>query len=457
MEVDGRREESIEVEEQKGENQMNLSRRSWLKATSATGAGLLFLPSRVFGANERINVAFIGVGGRGSSAVGSLRGRGDVNLVAFADVDRERAASSFKANPDVPRYKDFRVMLDECGKDIDAVAVSTPDHTHHHCAATCLEAGKHVFVEKPLAHSIAEVRDLAARERSSGLACQMGNQGHSGGGILILDAWIRQGVLGDIREVHAWVNSSRSTEDRRPPAEAVPEGLDWNQWLGPATEVPFSSRYVRASWRDWFAFGTGSLGDWFCHNADAPFLALGLDCPKKVEIEGTGPKKLSFPDSARVTFTFDRPEGGEIKLFWYQGKTYKPPRPPEMEPGKEMGNSAGGTMVVGSKATAVTASHAGTPQIVPFSRHREMQSSLPKPDLKRSGHMDNWLKAIRGEEKTRSNFAYSARLTEAMHYGNIAMHVNRAIRIDTRKREIVGDEEAAKFMDWPPPRKGWSV
>ena len=436
---------------------MKVSRRSWLKVSTATGAGLLFLPSRVFGANERINVAFAGVGGRGASAVNNMRKRKDVNMVAFADVDQFRAAPSFKVNPDIPRYKDFRVMLNKHKDEIDAVAISTPDHTHHCIATSCMKAGKHVYVEKPLAHNIAEVRDLMRLEKKMGLACQMGNQGHSGGGIVMLDGWLKAGVLGDIKEVHAWVNSSKYTDDVRPPAEPVVEGLDWDQWLGPAAEVPFSSKYVRGRWRNWFDFGTGSLGDWFCHNADAPYMALRLDCPKLVEVESSGPAKISFPESARITFTFDRPEGGEIKLFWYQGQKFKPPRPPEMEKDKKMGNRAGGTMIVGAKATAITALHAGTPQIVPFEKHRDMQATLPKPSLRRSSHWDNWLRAIRGEEKTRSNFEYSGRLTETMHYGNIALHLNRTIKIDPKKREIIGDTEASKLMDWPSPRKGWGV
>jgi len=437
---------------------MKLSRRAWLKTGTATGAGLLFLPARVFGANARINLAFAGVGGRGAGAVQSMRQRQDVNLVAFADVDQERAASSYKENPAVPRYRDFRVMLSRHRDEIDAVAISTPDHTHHCIAAACMQAGKHVFVEKPLAHNIAEVRDLMRLEREQGLACQMGNQGHSGGGIVLLDGWIKGGVLGEIKEVHAWVNSSRSTADARPPAEPVPAALDWDNWLGPAGEVPFSSKYVRASWRDWFEFGTGSLGDWFCHNADAPYYALGLDCPRLVEVEGTGPSKLSFPESAKVTFTFDRPDGsGDIKIYWYQGRTFKPPRPAELEQEREMSNSAGGTLIVGSKASALTGSHAGTPQIIPLTKHRAMQAALPQPDLKRSGHWDNWLNAIRGTEKTRSSFDYSGRLTEAMQYGNIAMHLNRTIKIDPEKRAITGDAEASRMIAWPPPREGWRV
>ena len=258
--------------------------------------------------------------------------------------------------------------------------------------------------------------------------------------------------------MHAWIPSSCTTHDRRPPTEEVVAGLDWDKWLGPATKVPFSSRYIRSSWRAWFEFGTGIMGDWFCHNADAPYLTLGLQCPKKVEVESTGAKKLSFPDSARITFTFDSPAGGELKLFWHYGRKFKVPRPPEMEKeSKQLDQSYGGTMIIGSKATAITESHAGVPLIVPFSKHREMQAELPKVNVKRSSHWDNWLRAIKGEEQARSNFDYSGRLTEVMHFGNIALHVNRTIQIDPVKKMIIGDPEAARLMSWPPPRAGWSV
>ncbi len=437
---------------------MKQSRRSWLKRSSALGAGLLFLPSRVFGANARINVAVIGVGGRGRSAVSILNRNKRCNVAAFADVDHGRAARVYKVNRKVPVFVDFRRMLDKFNGDIDAVAISTPDHTHHYIAAWCMKMRKHVFLEKPLAHNIAEVRDLMRLERENKLACQMGNQGHSGGGILMLDAWIKAGVLGEIREIHAWVNSSCSTDDKRPPAEPVIEGLDWDMWLGPARKVPFNKRYIRSSWRAWFEFGTGSLGDWFCHNADAPYCALGLDRPKLVEVESTGAKKLSFPNSAHLTFTFAQPKGGDVKLHWYYGKHFRVPCPAGLNPESEQIKADyGGTLIVGSKATAITGSHAGTPLIVPFTKHREMQSTLPVPQLKHSSHWDNWLNAIEGTEKSRSNFAYSARLTEAMHYGNIAMHIDRSVRVDPVKGEIVGDQDAARMMAWPPPRTQWRI
>jgi predicted dehydrogenase len=434
------------------------SRRSFLTRATAAYAGATFLPRRVFGANERLNVAFIGAGGRGDAAIRTLSREKEVRLAAFADVDETRAAGAYKAHPQVPRFKDFRALLDRLGGEIDAVVVSTPDHTHHVAAKSCLLAGKPVFVEKPLAHSIAEARELAALETSTGLACQMGNQGHSGGGIPMLDAWVKAGVFGEVRDLHAWSTAKWSLDDARPPAEPVPATLDWDLWLGPAAQVPHSSAYLPSKWRGWFAFGTGALGDWACHNMDAPYTVFGFDCPSRVDLESTGPKTLTFPVSAKITYTFPAADGRkEMKLAWYQGPTFQPPRPPELEPDRPFVQGGGGTLIVGSQATALMGSHAGTPRLIPEAKSKELASSLPKPNLKRSGHMANWLLAIRGTETCRSNFAYAARLTETMLFGNIALHVNRSLAIDPKTRAILGDPEAAALMQSPPARNGWKV
>ncbi len=437
--------------------QSTISRRNWLKVSALAGLGAGVVPSRVFGANERLNIAFVGAGGKGWHAIQSLANNGMVNMVAFADVDQARASTAYKAHPDVPQFQDFRAMLDELGKEIDGVIISTPDHTHHYIARWCLKAGKPVYLEKPLTHNIAEARDLMALEQETGLACQMGNQGHSGGGILMLDAWVRAGALGTVQDVHAWCVPNWSFDDVRPASEPVPATLDWDQWLGAAAHVPYSSKYCPGRWRGWHAFGGGALGDWACHNMDAPYTALDLDCPRLIEVESTGPSTLSFPDSAKLTFTFPAAaERGEVRVHWYQGKAYLPPRPTELEEGRRMGNKGGGTLVVGSKATALTDSHAGVPRIIPETKMQEMARGMPRPNVRRSSHWDNWLLAIKGSEKTRSSFAYGGRLTETMHFGNIALHVNRNLTIDPATRTIVGDDEATKLMSWPPPRKGWS-
>lgn len=433
-----------------------ITRRTFLTRSALAAAAVQILPHTAFGANERLNIAFVGAGGKGWHAIQSLQHNDLVNLVAFADVDERHVVQARKAHPAVPFYRDFRVMLDRHGKQIDGVIISTPDHTHHFCAKTCLLAGKPVYLEKPLTHSIAEARDLMALERKTKLACQMGNQGHSGGGIPTLAAWVKAGVLGEVKEAHAWQNTVWSEPDIRPASEPLPKELDWDQWLGPAAEVPYSSKYMPARWRGWFEFGSGTLGDWFCHNADAPYDVWQLDCPRRVEIESSGPNKLSFPATVKVTFTFPANRArGEFKLYWYHGKNHTLPLRHEIE--AEDPPPQGGTLICGSKATALMGTHAGRPSIIPEAKLLELGKSLPEVDIKRSTHWNNWLLAIKGQETCRSNFAYGGRLTEAMLFGNIALHVNRSLTIDPVQRLIIGDAEAIALMAGPKPRQGWTV
>ncbi len=439
---------------------IKMSRRDFVKSV-AIFSSLSFVPNTVFGANDRLNVAFVGVGGKGSHALQCLDGNKHLNMVAFADVDDQKASGAVKKYPTVPIYRDFRVMLDKHDKDIDAVIISTPDHTHHYIAMKCMERGKHVYLEKPLAHNISEVRDLIAAEKKYGLACQMGNQGHSGMGIAMVRKWVDEGVLGDISEVRAWTGAAWGWGGiKRPAVQPVPGTLDWDKWLGPAAKVDYNRAYCPASWRGWNEFGNGSIGDWACHNMDAPYDALGLDCPSEVKIESTGPSKLSFPESVKLTYTFPATEKrGKIILKWYDGNKFQPERPESMDPKLKMGNDSGGTIIVGSKATLMTGTHAGPPRIVPLTQHREMNKAgaLPKIQFSQSNHFNNWLLACKGQEKCRSNFAYGGRLTETMMWGLIAMRVNRDLKIDPVKRTIIGDEEAAKYMSWPNPRKGWEL
>ncbi len=432
------------------------NRRHFLSKSAVVFAGIQILPRSVFGANEKLNIGFVGAGGKGWHAVQSLLENPLVNHAAFADVDEKRATQSRQAKPETPFYSDFRKMLDRQGKQLDGIIISTPDHTHHFNAKTCLLAGKPVYLEKPLAHSIAEARDLMALEKKTGLACQMGNQGHSGGGILMLEEWAKAGIMGEVTEAYAWAGPKWSVPDERPAASAVPAGLDWDQWLGPAAMVPYSPKYLPGAWRAWFEFGCGTLGDWACHNMDAPFHVWALDCPSKVEIESSGPSKLSFPKTVRLTFTFPATSTrGEFKLHWFHGENHAMPRPPELEAERKF--PEGGTIIRGSKATVLMGTHAGTPRVIPELKMREMAATLPKVNLKRSDHWDNWLLAIKGQEKCRSSFAYGGRLTEAMHYGNIALHLNRGLTIDPVTRSILGDEEASALMSGPPTRDGWRI
>ncbi len=436
---------------------MDLSRRDFVKS-AAVFSSITFIPSSVFGANERVNVALVGIGGKGVNTLKNINGH--CNLVAFADCDDnpDRSGVSRRAYPDIPLYRDFRVMLDKHDKDIDAVIVATPDHTHHYIAMTSIARGKHVYVEKPMAHNIREVRDLMAAEKETGLVCQMGNQGQSGNGIDTLRGWVDAGVLGDITEVKAWCNSNWGKDRKRLSAQPIPETMSWDLWLGPTAKVPYNKGYCPGLWRGWNEFGSGNLGDFSAHNMDAPYDVLGLDCPSQVKIESTGRNELSFPKSTQLTYTFDAPKYGRILFKWYEGKTFRPERPEGMDPRRRLGSTFGGTLIVGSKATVMMGSHSSSPRIVPESLNKEMKSLLPKVvGEKKSHHHLNWLRACKGQEKCRSPFSYAGRLTETMLYGLIAMKVDRDIKIDPKKRTIIGDEEAAKQMSWPSSRKGWEI
>jgi len=337
------------------------------------------------------------------------------------------------------------------------VVISTPDHMHHYPAKWCMKMGKHIYLEKPLAHSIEQCRELAALEKETGLACQMGNQGHSGQGIALLKAWIDAGILGKITELVAWnPGRDRTIWTQRPPAEPIPANLNWDLWLGVAQEVPYSSEYLPGSWRWWFEFGNGSLGDWACHNMDAPYFALDMGIPSSVKIRSTGPTELNFPNGVEVVYNFPMPGRDDLTYKWYNGDYFGPKRPADLEPDRKLGNNGGGTLIYGSKASVMMSSHAGSPRIFPESRHLELAAKLPKVEP-RSDHYQNWLLACKGEEKTRSHFAYSAQLTEVMHYGSIAMHVNRDLEIDPVKRKILGDKEASYWMAGPEARKGWVI
>lgn len=445
----------------------NFNRRSFIRNSAIATVGAIVTPTIITSCkgktapSDTLNVAFIGAGGKGMHAIDVLKENALMNIIALADVDDRRVAKTYEMLPGVKHYRDFRKMLDKMGDQIDAVVISTPDHTHHYIAKYCMLEGKHVYLEKPLAHNIREVRELMELEKKTGLVCQMGNQGHSGNGIKQLNEWIEKGFLGEINEVHAWTLAGWNNADvLRPVEQDIPKGLDWDLWLGPATEVPYNKAYLPRIWRGWNEFGSGSLGDFACHNMDAPYTTLGLDCPDKIEIESTGASNLSFPLSAKITFSFPTCKyGNSVKLFWYQGKKYLPPKPKGLEPGEKIGSKMGGTVIVGSEATVVMASHASRPRFIPKAKHAELQtrfSTYEDPGTW-NGHYDNWLKACKGEAKISSSFYDGGRLTETMLWGNIALKTNTGFAINPQTKEIINNPEASALIGYPEPRKGWRI
>jgi predicted dehydrogenase len=286
------------------------SRREFLKASSALAIGATFVPGSAFGANDRINVGCIGIGGKGRSDVAGAAGAGGT-IVALCDVDDGRRTKK-DSDPtviysDAKVYRDFRVMLEE-EKSLDAVTVSTPDHTHCHAAVMAMRMGKHVYCQKPLTHSVWEARLMTETAKEHGVATQMGNQAHAGEPIRRAVEMIRGGVIGRVSEVHAWTNRPIWPQglSERPEPMDVPETLDWDLWLGPAPFRPYADAYVPFKWRGWWDFGTGALGDMGCHILDMPYWALELEYPDTVEADSDGNTEESGPTAATVTYRFPK-------------------------------------------------------------------------------------------------------------------------------------------------------
>src|SRR4051812_31277857 len=315
----------------------DLSRRTFLKSASLASAAVAFpqvmRSQQGESPNNKLNVACIGVGGRGAVAVAAMSKE---NLVAFCDVDDARAAKTFAQFPEVPHVRDFRKLLDQFGNRIDAVTVSTPDHMHFPIAMAALSLGKHVFIEKPMAHTIEEARKLAALAREKKVATQMGNQGHAAEGTRILKEWYQAGVLGDIREIHSWTDRPIWPQgvkgfDHSKLMPVVPPTLDWDTWLGVAAKREFDPAYLPFNWRGFWDFGTGALGDMGCHMMDGGFWAFDLPAPSSVGAVSENQPAISAPRASVVTSLF-RARGPRppLKWVWYDGNM-APVLPPEFE------------------------------------------------------------------------------------------------------------------------------
>ncbi|HEX9188489.1 MAG TPA: Gfo/Idh/MocA family oxidoreductase, partial [Vicinamibacteria bacterium] len=325
-------------------------RRTFLASAAAATAGFTIVPRHVLGGqgvtapSDKLNIAGIGIGGMGKNNI--LRCESET-IAALCDVDFGLAEPVFARYKDAKRYKDFRVMLDEM-PGIDAVVIATPDHSHAVIAMACMERKKHVYVQKPLTHSVYEARLLTETARKHGVVTQMGNQGHSGEGARLLCEWVADDAIGKIHEAHAWTNRpvwpSGVEVDRPKEAPEPPPGLDWDLWLGPAAHRPFHPTYHPAKWRAWWDFGTGSLGDMGCHIVDPLFWALKLKYPVAVEashsqywqafFERTVPKNEMFPRSTIVRFRFPaREKMPAVDVTWWDGGLM-PPRPADLEPGR---------------------------------------------------------------------------------------------------------------------------
>jgi len=334
-------------------------------------------------------------------------------------------------------------------KDIEAVMIATPDHMHAPITLAALRAGKHVYVEKPMAHSIQEARLMAKVARGTGLVTQMGNNGHAGEGLRQTREWIQAGVIGPVNEVHGW--SDRPLKWWPQPAERptamppVPETLDWNLWLGAAQERTYSPAYHPFAWRGWFDFGTGALGDMAVHNLDPAFYALDLGAPLWAESQHSPLGRESYPAWQIITFQF--PERGSqpgVEMIWYDGGKL-PPRPPGMEPDDQMPDN--GIIFVGSKGAMICGGWSGPPKLLPATRMNDFKAP-PKTIPRSIGHRAEWIQACKDNkpEDARAGFAYSGPFTEALLVGNLATRLGKKIQWDSANLRAVGTPEAEALI-----------
>ncbi len=441
-----------------------ISRRNFVKGTASAIAGFTILPRFVLGGagfkppSEKLNIAFVGIGGQGKENLKACEGE---NIVALCDVDWHYAGPVFQNYPNAKKYKDFRKMLDEV-KDIDAVVIATPDHTHAVIAMTAIKMGKHVYVQKPLTWSIEEARKLTAAAREAKVATQMGNQGHSGEEIRVLCEMIGSGVIGHIREVHIWTDRPYWPQGIFRPVNspAMPEGLDWDNWLGPAPVRPYNSAYHPFSWRGWFDFGTGALGDMGCHMIDEPYWALKLDRPSAVEASVASREirnwqrmknDETYPDASIVRYEFlARGDLPAVKLTWYDGGL-KPARPEGLEKERKLGDN--GVIFIGDKGTIVEG------RLVPESRMKDYKKpaqSILRIKGGENGHEQNWIDACKGGPPACSNFEYAGPLAETVLLGNIAIRTGKRIEWDGPNMKITNIPEANELLGRK-YREGWTL
>jgi predicted dehydrogenase len=458
------------------------SRRGFLKASSGLALGWTFIPRTVWGANQRVNVGCIGIGGKGAGEVADISAAGG-NIVALCDVDQRRRVKkgqdATELHPKAKFYRDFRIMLDK-EKGLDAVSVSTPDHTHCVAAVTAMRLGKHVYCQKPLTHSIWEARLMRETARKHKVATQMGNQAHAGAPIRRAVELVRAGLVGKVREVHAWTNRPIWPQGMavRPEPQQVPSGLDWDLWLGPAPERPYNEAYVPFKWRGWWDFGTGALGDMGCHILDMPFWALELNWPSSVEADQEGNTRESGPRASTVTWTFPAgPYSTELKYVWYDGGRMPPAEliaeaeqaeaPPASRAAKQAGKKQAAKRAASAGARRFDLVMIGEKGKFFFNRGNldfllapasllDAVQDTPETIRRVRSEDHEWLEACQGGPDALSNFDYAARLTEMVLLGNVAIRTGQKIQWDGPAMKAVNCPDADQYIRRE-YRKGWEL
>ena len=440
----------------------NYSRRSFLHHASIVAGGFMIVPRHVLGKgfiapSDKLNIAGIGVGGKAEVNLPYAWNNGAENIVALCDVDERMAVNARKMWPNAPYYKNFREMLDKEQKNIDAVMVTTPDHMHAVHALPCMQLGKHVYVEKPLTHDIYEARVLTQAEKKYKVVTQMGNQGSSGDDTRNVETWIQAGVIGSVHTVHVWTNRPVWPSGVSLPTGKfdIPKELDWDLWLGTASNRDYNPAYLPAIWRGWTDFGTGSLGDMGCHFMDVPYRALKLGYPVSVECSATSVYtgffqesfyKGSFPPSAKIHLQF--PKRGNlspVELIWYDGGI-KPKRPVELLPDEEFAEWDGGILFEGTKGKLMAGLFGRNPTLLPTKLMKA--TNLPKSKFPfvtngSEGHQKQWTDACKKGygAYTSSPFSQAGPLAETVLMGNLAVLSYNHFEMKGNNRQFNGRKQ----------------
>jgi predicted dehydrogenase len=415
-----------------------------------------------------LDIAGIGTAGRASA---DLEGVSGENIVALCDVDSNSLANALKKYPGARTYSDYRVMLEK-EKSIDAVTIAVPDHHHAPAAMRAMHAGKHVYVEKPLTHTVWEARQMTLAARKYGVATQMGNQGHSGEGIRELCEMIWADAIGPVSEVHCWTDRSKGWwaqgQQRPPSSDPVPKHLNWDNWLGPAPERPYlhmwpenlqtrlaKNVYHPFAWRGWWDFGCGALGDMACHIMDCPQAALKLGPPTTVEMVSSSELVPEMPPVQSI-LRYSFPVRGELPactLTWYDSGQ-KPPKPAELE-AENLGSN--GILLIGAKGKIVCGVYGESPKLLPESSmadYKRPAKTIPRVPGN-SSHLD-WIRACKGGPAACSNFDISGPFTEWVLLGNLAIRLNKKIEWDSEKLRVKNVPEAKELIR-ERYRKGWEI
>jgi predicted dehydrogenase len=451
-----------------------VSRRRFLSTSLAAGAALSMLPGRAWGfatqssdpvvpSDRPLRLAFIGIGGRGGDMIKTFAATGLVTIVAWCDVDLDgpHTQESRRLHPSVPCFRDFRALFDKMGAEFDAVVISTPDHSHFPLAMHAMGRGKHVYLEKPLAHTFQEVDLLIAMAARTRVVTQMGNQGHSGNNYFQFKAWTEAGIIKDVTKVVAYMNSERRWHgwkvDGFPIGEPLPPGLDWDAWHAARPVHPFSTRFHPENWRGWFAYGNGAFGDWGPHILDTAHRFLHLGLPHTIEaVRRDEPGEFIFPQASTIRFDFAARRGmPPVEVFWYDGVKNRPPLPAELGPDAIL-TEQNGKFIYSHTLAFKGGTHGDTLRIIPDDRMREMAASLPKIAGGFSDHATNFIRACQGKEEVRSPFAVSGPLTQVFLLGVIAQRLGGRLTFDPVRRKFSGHAAANRLLVGPPPRPGWA-